>query len=321
MDFNEKRIFIVLEEHMISRYRYLIKKFAFEEYNVLGLGEFQIGSKPNDILNRIMQRNVLQKEYDRLSIFIKEKCGQHNIKEIYLSNSEGYIAYNFILKIKKEFPTLKLIGLQHGVFKLKRISNRSFRNLMNSTFNLIFGVYPFGGGFGCKIVDEYIVYNSAYKTFLIENYKWNENQVKVDLPFLKCELFDKKIDKQQNNTVLFLPQCLAKANLCSKNDEELLHNKVLLYLIKKYDKVLIKEHPACRSEISFVKNKKIVIIDDLIDGFNTSSYAYSFTSTTLLEADIFNIETFAIKSKLISGDKSLYELFKNTLNFEETICK
>ena len=92
MDFNEKRIFIVLEEHMISRYRYLIKKFAFEEYNVLGLGEFQIGSKPNDILNRIMQRNVLQKEYDRLSIFIKEKCGQHNIKEIYLSNSEGYIA-------------------------------------------------------------------------------------------------------------------------------------------------------------------------------------------------------------------------------------
>jgi hypothetical protein len=316
MGSDEKRLFIVLEEHMIKRYSYMIDKFNFDGYSVIGFGDIQIGTKPKDLLNRIKHRNLLQKEYKKLSEFIKHKCKERDVKEIFFSNSEGYIAYNFLLRIKKDFPSLRLIGLQHGVFELKKTSKIGIRSFINYVINLSLGIYPIGGGFGQKIVDEYIVYNEVYKDFLVNTYKWPENMVKVDLNFLKCELFDKKINKQKNNTVLFLSQCLAKASMCDIKEEEFLHNKVLEYLSTKYDKVLIKQHPACCGEISFIKKNNIEFVDDLIEGFNSSSYAYSFASTTLLEAEIFDIETFAIDSELISGDKSLYKLFKNTLNFD-----
>ncbi len=319
MERNEEELFIVFEEHMLQRYSYLINKFKFKSYAVQGFGNIQIGTKPKDILKRIAYRRIFHREYKKVYAFIEEHIKQQAIAKLYCSNSEGFIAYNFLTKLRKDFPNLELIGLQHGVFELSPVPNFKLRRLLNSLFGLLMGMYPFGMGFGTKIVDSYIVYNQKYKDFLIIEQGWPEESVIVDLQFLKAELYDKKIDKPENETALFLSQCLSKASLCSKAEEQFLNEKVLAYLSVKYKKVLIKQHPACSGDIQFVLKENMRIIEDLVDAFNQSSFAYSFASTTLLEAEIFDIQTYAINSKLLSGDKSIYKLFKTTLNFEDSI--
>lgn len=321
MDNNEKKLFIVLEEHLQERYSYMIKKYNFVGYNVGGFGDMQIGTSAKSIANRIRHRNILDDEYLKLKCFIDIKISEFLINTIYFSNSEGYIAYNILSRLKTDFPNLEFIGLQHGVFELSEIPKKKIRYLVNIFTKFFFNMYPIGGGFGSKIVDKYIVYNHVYKEFLINKHQWNPECVSVDLNFLKCELYDKKRvkPKSKSTTALFLLQCLSKAEMCSAKEEAFLNTEVVRYLKHTHDKVLIKNHPACSNKINLLFGEDVTEVNNLIDAFNECTHAYSFSSTTLLEAKIFDIKSYAINSKLVKEDKSIYSIFDNVLNFENEI--
>lgn len=319
---NEKKLFIVLEEHLAQRYSYLINKHQFEAYHVGGFGSIQIGTSLKNVFNRVWHKNTVKQEYKKLNCFFEEKTRVYNISQVYFSNTEGYIAHNLITKIKKDFPSLQLIGLQHGIFEFSLVPKSPFRRFINFFFKIATGIYPIGVGFGYKIVDKYIVYNQVYKDFLIEKFHWKEEDVIVDLKFLKSELFDNKtsVKKEKGKTTaLFLMQCLSKANMCSREQEIYLNNKVIDYLMKRHDGVLIKNHPANTEELIFPFDNKVQEIDNLVDAFNQSTHAYSFSSTTLIEAKIFDIEAYAINSKLIKEDKSVFKIFENVIIFEDEI--
>jgi len=191
---------------------------------------------------------------------------------------------------------------------------------VNNICNFFYGIYPIGAGFGSKIVDKYIVYSDVYKDFLIDKFNWSERNVSSDINFLKCELFDKReFGKKNGKVALFLMQCLNKAGMCSEKDEQFLNKNVLEYLSKRYDKVLVKAHPADKKTITLLANTNVKQIDDLIVAFNSSTHAFSFSSTTLIEAKVFDVEAFAINSKLVKEDKSIYSIFENVLSFEDEI--
>lgn len=322
MEKNEKKLFIVLEEHLAQRYSYLINKHQFEAYHVEGFGSIQIGTSLKNVFNRVWHRNTVKQEYKKLNCFFEEKTRVYNISHVYFSNTEGYIAHNLITKIKKDFPSLQLIGLQHGIFEFSLAPKSPFRRFINFCFKIATGIYPIGVGFGYKIVDKYIVYNQVYKDFLIEKFHWKEEEVIVDLKFLKSELFDNKtsVKKEKGKTTaLFLMQCLSKANMCSREQEIYLNNKVIDYLMKRHDEVLIKNHPACDENNRLLLNLNVKEIKDLIEGFNISTHAYSYSSTSLIDAEIFDLEAYAINTSLVKENKSVYKIFKNVINFENEI--
>lgn len=319
MDRNERKLFVVFEEHMIERYCYLINKYNFKSHYVVGFKGIQIGTSIKDILNRIKHRSVLEKEYQKLKNFILKE-DESSIGEIYFSNSEGYIAHNFLKRIKEDFPTIELIGLQHGIFELTKPPKKIIRNVINEIVVILFNFYPIGVGFGAKITDKYIVYNKIYRDFLIDTFGWDKDKVLIDFNFLKTELYDKRIEKRDGEvTALFLTQCLSKASLCSKKEEDYLNDEIIKYLLKNYKKVIIKLHPACLSETNITLYNNCEYIDNLIEAFNRSTHAFSFASTTLLEAQIFDLETFAINSKRVNDDKSIYKIFSNVIDFENEI--
>lgn len=317
---NEKKLFIVLEEHLAERYSYLINKHQFEVYHVGGFGNIQIGTSLKDILNRVWYRNTVKQEYKKLNCFFEEKTRVYDISQVYFSNAEGYIAYNLITRTKKEFPSLELIALQHGVFEFSQAPKSFIRKSINILFKSLTGIYPIGLGFGGKIIDKYIVYNQTYKDFLVNEFNWPEQDVIINLNFLKSELYDKKESVTKEGPVaLFLMQCLSRSSMCSISEENYLNRSVIEYLSKRFDKVLIKKHPANTEELIFPFDNKVQEIDNLVDAFNQSTHAYSFSSTTLIEAKIFDIEAYAINSKLIKEDKSVFKIFENVIIFEDEI--
>ena len=320
MEEDKAKIFIVLEEHLRDRYTYIIDKYNFESYLVTNFGDLLLGSSIVKTFERIHHREILENEYKKLINWIKSRLQTKNVDQIYLSNSEGYVAHNFAIRLKKEFPEIKLVALQHGVFSLSRIPKKSTRLVINKTCKVLFGFYPIGIGFGGKIVDKYIVYNDFYKKFLIDRHGWKENEVEVNFKFLKSDLYDKKIEgNKTKDTAVLLLQCLSKAKLCTDKDESFLNTTTINYLSRKYKEVLIKEHPVYVNQERFTLPSNCRYIDNLVDAFNQSTHAYSFMSTALLDAEIFDIETFAIDSELINCDKKIYELFKKTLSSENTI--
>ncbi len=323
MEKNRVKFFVVLEEHMLERYSYIIEKYNFENYCFQNFNNLQIGVSLQKILKRVKHRNILRIEYARLKQRISDLQKENIVESIYLSNSEGYIAHNVIIKLRKDFPNIELVGLQHGVFELVPPPNKLIRKVINNTINFLFGMFPLGLGFGEKNVDKYIVYNEKYRQFLINELKWEHDDVISDMSFLKAELYDKRQNGLKNeSTVLFLMQCLSKSNMCSIEEEEYLNEKVIEFLTDKYEKVLVKNHPACiNNSDKLLQNKKVEKIDNLIDGFNQCSYAYSYSSTALLEAEIFDIESFAINSQLVKEDKSIYKVFSNVISFENEIMK
>lgn len=317
---NEKSLFIILEDHLEQRFKYTIEKYGFISYKVSGFKNIQLGNSTKNILNRILKKNIVSRESKKLIDFITDCLNMHEIETIYFSSSEGYIAHNLITTVKNKFPRLELIGLQHGIFELSLAPKNPIRKLINLFFKITVGIYPIGVGFGGKIVDKYIVYNQVYKEFLVKEFQWKEESVEINLVFLKEELFDKKTHVNKEGSVaLFLMQGLSVAQLCSPEEENYLNEKVLAYLMKKHKSVYIKPHPASTLNKEFQEKYESIIIYDLIKAFNLCTHAYSYSSTALFDAEIFELKTYAINSTLVKEDKNIYKIFENVLNFEDEI--
>ena len=147
--------------------------------------------------------------------------------------------------------------------------------------------------------------------------------MKPKLEFIKAELFHKyqnSILKQDSETALFLMQCLNLAGLTSLDEEKKLTENSINYLARKYKRVLVKTHPACNQQFSKLKLlDNVKMVNNMTDGFTQSKNAYSFFSTALIDAKVFNLTTTGIFVNTINVDKEIYKNFDLKIDFEDII--
>lgn len=310
---------IVFEKAMNRRFEEMAAVHGLVVYKADLQNNFS-GNVVTNILKRLASKNVVLSKVYEIKCFIES----NKIQRLYFSSPEGYISHNMIRQLQEQVPSVDFIGLQHGVFPLKYSKTKEFaRSFVNYFGKLFFGIYPIGAGFGGIHLDAYYVYSDREREFLIKSRKWEENKVFPKLDFIKAELLHKyqnsKLD-QNPNTALFLMQCLNLAGLTSLKEEKRLTENVINYLAKKYRRVLIKTHPACNKQVSRLElSENVEIVEDMTEGFRQCKNAYSFFSTALIDAKIFNLTTTGIYADTITVDKEIYENFDLKIDFEDII--
>ena len=315
----ESSCLIIFENAMNKRYIEMAKTHSLEVYRVELDNNLETTIGLN-FIRRLASKSTLRTKIRALTTYLKA----NSFGSIYLSNAEGYVSKNFIYELKRTFPKTRFVALQHGVFPLKHDPAKEFlRRTINYLSFLISGIFPFGSGFGGIKLDQYYVYSEREKNFLVEKKGWKSKNVTVNIKFIKAELYNaylKNEVQQDDKTTLFLLQGLHLAGLCSETQEKHLISTTINYLSKKYGKLLVKEHPACGERLNHIKlPDNVEVIDDLLYGFNISKTAYSFFSTSLIDAKVFNIKTVGIISNTLRVDKGIYENFDLKINFEDTI--
>jgi len=241
-----------------------------------------------------------------------------------MSNAEGYVSQNFIYQLKRNFPRARFIALQHGVFPLKHNPAKEFiRRSINYLVFLVSGVFPFGSGFGGLKLNKYYVYSEREKFFLVEKKGWKSKNVQTDIKFIKAELyasFLKSDIRQDDRKALFLLQGLHIAGLCTEMEEKHLISATINYLSGVYTKMLVKEHPACEERLKYMNlPDNVEVIDNILEGFSQCKTAYSFFSTSLIDAKVYDMKTVGIISNKLGVDKGIYENFDLKIHFEDTI--
>lgn len=319
----EKRsCLIIFEKSMVQRFSQMAELHDFDIYSV-GLDNNLGNTILRNIYHRIKSKKLLKKKKSEVIEYLKDK----NYVRIYFSNAEGYISKNFIPTIQKAFPNLETNALQHGVFLLKKSwSIETWRLIVNTLGHLIFGVYPLGAGFGGVKTKKYYVYSDRERNYLISKMGWNPNHIIVDMNFIKVEVFEaylvlRKTIVEDKETAIMLLQGLSSVGICTPQNENFLIQQVLDYLSESFVNVLVKEHPACPGQLLGIKIPKNVLkVDDLFEGFAKAGVAYSFFSTALIDAKVFNLETVGIISRMIKVDRRIYDNFDRNINFDEIIA-
>ena len=315
----ENKGLIIFEKAMNKRFLEMANIHKLEVFKANLENNFH-GNPVKNIVRRILSKKILLNAVSDIEFFIKQK----ELQVVYFSTSEGYVSHNIIYRLKNKVPNTTFIALQHGVFPLKYSRKKeTIRKAFNKIGMGLFGIYPIGAGFGGIPLNGYIVYSEREKKFLMEYRNWKEFQVHPKLDFIKADLLQQyknsKI-KQESNTAIFLMQCLHLAGLCSKEDENKYIATTIQYLSDKYEKVLLKPHPACTDQLDNLKlSKNVVVVHDMVEGFKKCKNAYSFFSTALIDAKIFKLKTTGIVIKNINVDKEIYNNFDLRLNFEDII--
>lgn len=309
---------IIFEDLLKERFDYLCKKYNISNIT-LNLSNNYTSNILLNILYRIKSKKRLHNEYKCL----KKKIVQNNIKKILVSNSEGYIASNFLTKLREDFPWIEIVSLQHGLFVPEyRPLKEKIKRLVNVITYKIYHLKLFGEGFGNKLPDRYIVLNNLYREYLLK-LGWNSKDIIVDPYFLKCYFYDmgKKYNKakENNETALFFTQALSYSRLCSKEQETTLNKRIIAYLSSNYKKVIIKIHPSKKPLLTFPLPDNCCIEADILEALKQADVAYSFFSTALIDAEIFGINTVAIKSKYIKISDKIYQLFRNCIDLDEIV--
>lgn len=314
---NHKSMLLILESDLSERYSFLEskihpKKIVFDLQNILK------HSPINLFLSRLKYKKNIQREY------LKHKKIIADFDTIFVSNGEGFIAKNILEYISKDFPEIKIVTLQHGIFVPKTLNfwKNSIRRVFNYFSNLFFGVYLIGTGFGSIHTHKIIVYNKIYKDILIKQ-GWNPLNVIVSSYILKGRSFHKDNEKiasneEESDCVIFFLQPLAESGCANKKTEEMLNYKVIDRLSRNFETIFIKEHPLSPKRDYDFSNKNIEIIDSNLKHFlSRSKYIVSYFSTALLEYETEPSVPVAILSKDIIVDNDIYSLFKHIHNLDD----
>jgi hypothetical protein len=304
----DKALLIYLESDLKGRYSFFesisnIECVTLNLKNKLCLSPFET------IKNRLSYKKILDEEYNLL------KTKLIGIEKIILSNSEGFIAKNIISYIKRDFPKIKLITFQHGIFVLRTdIFIKSIvKKCLNLLSKLVFGFYVIGDGSVSKKTDEYVVCNSVYRDFLLIN-KWKKNEIIISSYFLKGEREITKSILPKEKKVIFFLQCLSKLGLATKEDELLIIKNIIETLSKKYEKIEIKQHPYATIELPILP-KNVNEIDE-VTAIEEISMVISFFSAALLDYEKYGIPAVSIKSSSILVDSAVHDQFKYFVNFD-----
>jgi len=278
------------------------------------------GNMLKNVLVRLKQKSKIAAAVDQIENFIKD----FRLSRLYLSNAEGYVAHNVIFELRKRNYSLEIVALQHGVFPLVNPRTKeTVRDLINKLSKTVFGIFPFGTGFGGIRIDKYYVFSNREKDFLLEEKGWHSNNVEVAPNFIKIDLIEKYKSleiAQEKDDAIFLGQCLSLVGLCSAKMEKYYVQQILNYLSEQHKRLYIKSHPSCNSIFDTIDlPDNVVQIDDMLVGFSKCKTAYSFFSTALIDAKIFALKTVGIWIEDLKIDSEIYENFDLKLPFEKII--
>ncbi|MBW8242644.1 alpha-2,8-polysialyltransferase family protein [Muricauda oceani] len=306
-----------MESSMAKRFEAIAKIHEISVFHT-ELDNFLSQNKIVNLIRRLKSKQRLLEAVKELEAFVSNK----KVEQVFFSTAEGYASHNVIKHMQSRRPDIEYIALQHGLFPLNYSQTReAFRSSLNGLCKKIFGVFPFGAGFGGLVLDKYYVYTEREKKYLIGTRGWKSSQVYVKLNFIKADIFleYKKRDlKQDKANAIFLLQCLSRSGLCSPLQEAFYNKKIIETLSKKYNKLFVKEHPGCPNLLSQLQlPANVIVLDNIFDGFARCKTAYSFFSTALLDAKIFNLRTVGVKIDKLKIDSQIYTTFDSTLKFED----
>lgn len=304
----KKSLLLIMEEDLANRFSFFEHETGISTH-VLKLKTSLKQSKISTVLSRLAYKKQLNAEYDRL----KPKLA--GLDQIFISNPEGFIAKNIIAAIRKDFPD-KLISLQHGIFLLRKDSflTKNLKRFTNFLSNILLGYYIVGDGFGDKSTDKYIVYNSLYKKFLLEN-NWNDSDVIVSSYLLKGEKEVEKVYTGHKRNAVFFLQCLHKLGITDENTETEMISTVVRKLSVRFDNVLIKQHPYAYVELPSLPSNAVVI--ETLPDFKEISFGVAAFSTALLELEKYGVPYTAIISCRLKVKKEIYKQFLNIHDFDK----
>lgn len=301
----EKSLLLIVEADLGCRFAY-VEQVLCRDKHVLSLKNVTKRNPLSTLMARISLRHEMSLAYEEL------KNNLSKYRFIFLSNAEGFIAKNIARWIRRDFPNIILLNLQHGIFMFE--NNRKKMALilcLNKLTEFAMDYSVAGGGFIHEAVDFYIVYNNWYKSLLVSR-RVPGDSIIVSSFLLKGEkLFEsRKPSSTDNRTALFLLQCLSALAIIDRESEVRLIDCVINWLSEHYDVVLLKQHPYCNVEIAGLPSNCRFVEGDVMDIAKECGTAVSFFSSALFECECLGLRTIAIRDdrmKLIPG---VYELFK-----------
>ena len=303
--------FLILEKDLEGRYP-LVTKYFNKLTHTLAVKAQTRQNLLLTILSRHKQRKDLFRAYCTLPNYIT--CSDI----LFVSNTEGYVSKNILSWLKTDFPDLKIVVLQHGLFHLEEKNLKlSLISLLNRVTKLFLNFYYFGTGFSSSFAEFYVVYNNDYSTMLTK-YGINKDKVFVSSSILKGDNF-LKISKSKSikNNIIFLLQPLASLGIVSYEDESLLVKKVINFLAEKFDNVLIKQHPYDQIKIDGLPKNTQFVDGSIAELSKLGGSAISFYSEALNEMRYRGLKTFAVFSKKIKAKKHFYNHFEEVISFDK----
>ena len=307
---SKKQLFLIMEVDLVDRFSFFQKTTNIKTH-ALDLKNSLKQSKLSTVLSRLTYNKNLQTEYEKL----KEQLA--GVSQLFISNPEGYIAKNIIYFLRRDYPNLKIVSLQHGIFSLAEESKikKSLKLLVNFCLKPILGYFVIGDGFGDITTDRYIVYNSLYKDFLIKK-GWDYEKVIISSFFLKGEVETKALESKKGEKAVFFLQCLHKLGITDHDSEMKLIKSVTDKLSKTYSEVLIKQHPYAAIKLPVLAENCIVIKD--LPELKEIGIIVSAFSTALLEFEKYGIPCVAIKYSQLNVNLSVYDQFLNIHDFDNS---
>lgn len=303
----DESILLIFEKDLNDRYEFFVKQTNIDTIK-LNLNNIFDKNPLTSLINRIRYRNNIISKID----LIHKEC--KNKKYIFVSNAEGFIALDIIKSIKNQNDA-KIIALQHGIFEfidwpLYKIFIKKIINFLTKIF---FGIYVLGMGFGHKVTDKYIVYCKEYKEFLLKK-GWGNDDVIISSFFLKNKTSDSKSifhETRKDSNVLLIAQPMSASGMIKKEVEDQLYSQLLNVLLKKYEKIFIRQHPFEQVDIN-TKSEKIIEThgSTLEEDLDKASTVVSFMSTVLVDYEEMDKEFISVYSDSLEFYKSSYVAFK-----------
>lgn len=305
-------LLLVVESDLTSRFPYIEEVVCGEKYVL----PFRTVIKRN-LLSTLMARLGMKRELSLAYDELKNDLCKYQI--VLLSNTEGFIARNIARWIRRDFPNLVLVSLQHGMFMLE--NDRARTALVLSVNKLTEAAMDYsvaGGGFIHEAVDFYIVYNNWYKSLLVERGVPSDRIIVSSVLLKGKQLFEgQQSYSPDKRTAVFLLQCLSALAITDKQSEVRLVDCVVKWLSTHYDMVLLKQHPYCNIEITGLPSNCRVVGGDLIDIAKQCGTAVSFFSVALLECEFLGLQTIAIRRKGMNVRPDVYRLFDVVADVED----
>lgn len=298
-------LLLILERDLRARFAVIERELGTDKH-VLSLQNVTKRGWLPTLIARFKMRHELMAAYREL----REKLQTHRI--VLLSNVEGFIAKNMIRWIRRDFPDVTLVQLQHGIFAIKR-RKRMSGMLFNTMTRFITGVDLLGEGFVNRDVDYYLVYNSYYKS-LLTCARVSPDAVLAASGFLKGHLAHRRRELlPAGSRAVFLLQPLSALGITDEQSEAWLLERVIRWLSSSYEHVVIKHHPYRDVMLPVLPANCVVGTGTVVDLAAQCAVAVSFFSEALLECEYLGLQSIAIRSSRLAVDADVYRLFQYTV--------
>lgn len=308
----EQSLLLIIESDLSSRFPYA-EEVLCKHKRVLPLKNITKRNTVATLIARLMLRQKVFAAYEEL------RKDLYKYRYIFLSNAEGFIANNIIRWIRRDFPNVMLLHLQHGMFVLEGKSRiKSLGALLNKITEATIDYNVAGGGFVNRHVDFYIIYNNYYRSLLI-NEGVSRGKIVVSTLLLKGKTFlrSENAYSQNKGNVLFLLQCLSALAITDEETEAKLISCSVNWLSRQYEYVFLKQHPYCDIKLSKVPSNCEFVEGNVQDIAKKCGTAVSFFSEALFECEFLGLRTIAIRAKDINIMPGIYHLFETVGDIQE----